>query len=349
MRLFIFFDHTFPFKRIKCQSKGFDVASAIGSGLSFVGGLLTNSTNKKIAREQMAQQERLFNSQMDYTKAAEQRQYDYADKVWQREIDYNDPAAQRARYEAAGLNPALMMQGQNAAIGSAESVSAPSAPGAPSPVSYQVQDPVTPAVQTFLQGRLMAAQAAKMEEDAYQTSIDNRTRETSNILNLAKQRQELENLIKDGKLSDKQRAYFQKQIEVLDDQLAVATASFDARVKQQGQQNWLDQSQIDLLQEEIVSRKVANLFAMIEHQIGIKVSEATISNLSSQALLNGALKGKTILESLPLKRGTPEYEAAQDLIRSQAEKNDNVWFFPGSVVRKSRQGWRKFAKKFFGK
>lgn len=75
----------------------------------------TNSSNLQIARETNAQNKALF-----------ERQLGWNEEMWRKMNDYNTPAAQRSRYEQAGINP-YMVLGQMSA-GNAEMTSSPSAP-----------------------------------------------------------------------------------------------------------------------------------------------------------------------------------------------------------------------------
>ena len=143
---------------------------------SVAGGLINagaqraaNSTNYKINQEnnqfnaRQNELDRIWNreenrfaqqSQMDMLN----RQLGHEQSMWERNTAYNDPAAQRARFEAAGINPYIAMQGQSGGVAatSAEVPSVPNVPtasgmtsrGAASPIPMQ---PVTP-VNGILQG-----------------------------------------------------------------------------------------------------------------------------------------------------------------------------------------------------
>lgn len=82
-----------------------------------------NSANYKIAQMNNEWSEKMMQKQMDYNTM-----------MWNKQNEYNTPAAQRARLEAAGINPALAMS--NIQTGQAQSASAPSLP---SPSSATMQ------------------------------------------------------------------------------------------------------------------------------------------------------------------------------------------------------------------
>jgi hypothetical protein len=84
---------------------------------------MTNNTN------------RLINQQNNEFNAAEaEKNREYQSMMWNKTNEYNSPQALRQRYLDAGLNPALMMQGQSAGYASSASGSAASAA---SPIAMQ--------------------------------------------------------------------------------------------------------------------------------------------------------------------------------------------------------------------
>lgn len=143
---------------------------------SVAGGLINagaqrsaNSTNYKINQEnnqfnaRQNELDRIWNREENrYAQQAQmdmlQRQLGHEQTMWERNNAYNDPSAQRARFEAAGINPYIAMQGQSGGVAatSADVPSVPTVPqasgmtsrGAASPIPMQ---PVTP-VNGILQG-----------------------------------------------------------------------------------------------------------------------------------------------------------------------------------------------------
>ena len=82
-------------------------ADVIGSGIGVAGSLIDNSMNQYYAQQNMRLQAELNKQQYDHE--------------FYREASYNNPQAERARLEAAGLNPALMYE--NGAGGSSVNAS----------------------------------------------------------------------------------------------------------------------------------------------------------------------------------------------------------------------------------
>lgn len=143
------------------------VGSAIGAGASLIGGAsstaMQNQANKEIAQMNNAFNEKMFDKQIAYNKEMYQTQlgdqwkfYDdqkanawklyednkaYQTEMWNKQNEYNDPSAQRARLEAAGLNPYMMMNGGSAGVAGSVSGTQGSAPSAGSPSAQGVQPP----------------------------------------------------------------------------------------------------------------------------------------------------------------------------------------------------------------
>lgn len=143
------------------------VGSAIGAGTSLIGGASTthmqNQANKEIAQMNNAFNEKMFDKQIAYNKEMYQTQlgdqwkfYDdqkanawklyednkaYQTEMWNKTNEYNDPSAQRARLEAAGLNPYMMMNGGSAGVAGSVSGTQGSAPSAGSPSAQGVHPP----------------------------------------------------------------------------------------------------------------------------------------------------------------------------------------------------------------
>ena len=145
------------------------VASAIGAGANLLGGIFGNSaqseaneTNLRIARETNAMNDRLFHEQLAYqTSEREATQ------------EYNTPKNQRARYEAAGLNPYAMLG--NFEAGNAQMQSAPS-PNAMQAAQVQPVDALSKAVGTIGselgQSMVYAAQSDNINMDTQIKKIE---------------------------------------------------------------------------------------------------------------------------------------------------------------------------------
>lgn len=277
---------------------------AIAAGVNFIGGLISNNTNKKLVREtnaqnlamfnqQMAQQEKQFQQTMDYQTMDWNRNRQAALEDWYRETEYNDPLKQKERYMNAGINPALAMQGQNAAIGSMESSAGGSSPSPGSmPGIPQLQAPqdqlgenIARATDMYLRSRATESDSRLKDEQANQIAIDNRTREQMNIVELNKVRNELRLQRQKLKYGSKDYERLSKEIELLDDQIAVNFATFDARVKKPEVENFVTHEtgrqfmiEADRLQ---IQKNLDDLFAYDERLAKLQLDRTSIAQLSA--------------------------------------------------------------------
>lgn len=339
----------------------FDWAGAIGSGLNFIGGLIGNHTNKKLVREtnamtreltemQMALQQQQFQQQMDYQTMDWQRNRQALLEDWIRNNDYNDPRSQMARYAAAGLNPYLMMFGQNAAIANTESVaggSSPSPGSMPSVPNFQVPHDDTSqvidnAIGRYLQAKQVESDSAVKQEQAAQLAIDNRSRNVRNYLDLANLRADLQNKVDEHKLNGESLKKAQREIDILDDTIAVLGATFDSRVKAPHLQNLATRYAGEKLEvetriaefEDSLNREFARderLAKLRIDQRQIGVLSATISNIIANTdLTNQQFKtevAKTVKEWFEANKINPDSEQGKqafDFIESQIWKNYEV-------------------------
>lgn len=299
----------------------------IDGGISLLGSLFNrgsqSSTNKM--------QERMFNTQMDYVKAAEQRQYDYMDKAWDRETAYNSPVAQRARFEAAGLNPAMMMEGQNAVVGSMGEPSAPSAPSPPTLTAPQLDlSGIGQAIGSYYQNANLKAQMDKTVNEAAIIGVDLQYAHQKHQLELRKSLGEINKLARDADQSDAQRKYYNDLAESVRQQIAFNDATFNARLNQENSKAYVLDQQGQLLEEDIIKAKVDNFWNYVEHEINHEIAQATKKRIGSQIKVDmstvrlndstakkmSADYAKTILEAAELTPDNPVYKRKYQLLKA---------------------------------
>lgn len=187
------------------------LATIIGSGLSAgAAGASAISSGKMNRRAEKynkwaLQQQQAFNAQQaqlgrDWSEEMMGQQNEWNLQQWQRENEYNTPAAQRARLEAAGLNAALMMQGQGSIgmAGSGQPAVSPSGnPQASSGLSSAPQyvrpdfSLLSQAVDSFFKNKLISEQStgqgldnllkARYGDELAQISIGKGSAEISNL------------------------------------------------------------------------------------------------------------------------------------------------------------------------
>lgn len=182
-------------------------AGMLTAGLNAVGNLgstmATNKANAEIAQMNNEFNERMLEKQMDYNKEMYATQMGDIWKLRRDEQEYNSAAAQRQRFEEAGLNPALMMQGQSA--GSVSSQSAPAAQGVNPPTASEyhadysgVGRGISEAIRGYYAGKVANSQSNVSEADAMLKNIESKTA-------YAKAIAEIDNLLANTKDKDSQR------------------------------------------------------------------------------------------------------------------------------------------------
>ena len=187
------------------------LATIIGAGLSAgAAGASAISSGKMNRRAEKynkwaLQQQQAFNAQQaqlgrNWSEEMMGQQNEWNLQQWQRENEYNTPAAQRARLEAAGLNAALMMQGQGSIgmAGSGQPAASPSGnPQASSGLSSAPQyvrpdfSLLSQSVDSFFKNKLISEQStgqgldnllkARYGDELAQISIGKGSAEISNL------------------------------------------------------------------------------------------------------------------------------------------------------------------------
>lgn len=287
-------------------------ASMINAGIGLVSGLISNGTNKKLVRETNAQNRAMFDEQMALQQSQFQQQMDYQNMDWQRNrqavLDdwarnnaYNDPSAQMARYSAAGLNPYMMMAGQNAAIANSESSaggSSPSPASMPSIPQMQVPHDTTAeafnnAISQYLQAKSVSADSDLKQQQSTQLAIDNRTRNVRNIVDLHKTIHEINDIIEHQKLSKAERDNLEQERLILEDTVTVLNQTFDARVKKPELDNYLLDRQarnLNLEGDRIqIQKNLDDMFARDERLAKLHIDQQNVRVLNasvSQILAN---------------------------------------------------------------
>lgn len=132
----------------------------------------TNAMNYRIWQEQRQHNEHMYNRQRE----------DVLD-FWNRENAYNDPSAVRERWENAGFNPYLMMQGSG--VGTAGSLNNPSMQGStppqmqqPSPLAFE--SPLTAFANAMRENALANSQIALQSSQGKNIDADTEGKKIEN-------------------------------------------------------------------------------------------------------------------------------------------------------------------------
>lgn len=124
---------------IAASTLGAIISAGAGLGSSVASGVASGKMNKKAIKynKWALQEQQKFQSEQsqlgrDWSEEMMSKANDWNLEQWKRENEYNLPVNQKARLLAAGINPALAMQG---ASGVGQAGSSPSSASAPSPAS----------------------------------------------------------------------------------------------------------------------------------------------------------------------------------------------------------------------
>ena len=176
-------------------------AAGIGSTIA------SNQANKDIAQMNNVFNEKMLDKQINYNKEMYQQQLGdtwqfYNDSkqnqwdMWNATNKYNSASAQRQRLEAAGLNPQLLMSGNNVGTATATggtSASSPSAQGInpPTATPYSadysgIAQGIGNAIDAYVQLQNSKSQRDVMREQALGQGIDNKTKYAEAIARITK-------------------------------------------------------------------------------------------------------------------------------------------------------------------
>lgn len=209
----------------------FPLGAGIIAGVgSLIGGASSSSGSAKAAKYQL-QATRETNQTNRYI--AEQNNA-FNERMWEKQNEYNTPEMQRARLEAAGINPYLMLDGSSAGVAE----SAPSADTSGTQVAPDIGSTVAGGYQAL--GNSISNAASQIAQMSFQSDLQEAT--------VAKTQAEARN-------SD-----LQNQYDTLRNQFATAQFLTDLRLKQkQGDISEYDANFLrDSMQDRLDSVKFQN-------------------------------------------------------------------------------------------
>nr|DAT02478.1 MAG TPA: hypothetical protein [Microviridae sp.] len=256
----------------------FPVAAAIGAAGSvlgsFIGGSTSaaaqrraNATNLQIARETNAQNYRIF-----------QEQQQFNENQFNRWLDYSTPAAQRQRYEDAGINPYLAVgQLQNGTPSSAltSANSAPMQGAQVQPVQGlgdALQNSIERAAGVFSSMISSISDADLKGSQKTGTDIDNKTRGRQNEANIQKTNAETGKSDAETRRTEQENSFFDSTLEQRKELMNI---SVDTAKKQK-----------ELLDHQVMQVQLQNAMSNIDLGIATKYKDVMfkqqLSNLIAQ-------------------------------------------------------------------
>lgn len=183
----------------KCDPFTSGIISGVGS---LAGGLFSSSGSRYAARKQLqaVRETNAANLQIAQQNNA------FNERMWNLQNEYNTPSAQRARLEAAGINPYLMLDGSSTGVAQ----SAPTADSSGTQIAPDVGSTIAGGYQAM--GSSVASAAGQIAQMVYQNDLQD--------ANVAKTK------------ADAQNSDLQNQYDALRNQFAAAQFLADLRLKQ---------------------------------------------------------------------------------------------------------------------
>ena len=210
----------FPLSRPH-KSSGLGAGIISGAG-SLIGGLFSSSGSHYAARKQL---QAVRETNRTNWQIAQQNNA-FNERMWNMQNEYNTPQMQRARLEAAGLNPYLMLDGGSAGIAQ----SAPTADTSGTQVAPDIGSTIAGGYQAF--GNSISAAASQIAQMSFQNDLQS--------ANVAKTQAEARN-------ADLQNSY-----DSLRNQFAAAQFLTDLRLKQK--QGDISEYEADYLRDSMQDR-----------------------------------------------------------------------------------------------
>lgn len=262
-----------------------------GSAISAIGNFFTNKSNQKA-------QNALFDKQAAFSKSEREAQQNWIEQMYEKNNAYNSPAAQMQRFKEAGLNPDLIY-GQ-LGDSTASSPSPASQASTPSAGAFTNVNPLQGFGDT-LSG--LSMQQAQIEAIKAQTGKTNAETKQLNIQNEAlpdSLRQQLSNMVEQGKLTAKEIEEKNVQIQQIEANtksiyqgienakanLALANGELDFQKLRQAMETEAFQANMRglALKYDIDKQQLAQMQALLPRLL--KEKDLSIQQLSNQVYLS---------------------------------------------------------------
>lgn len=261
------------------------IVGEIGAVASGVGSVIQGLSNIGANKRQMNYQTQLAKQQQQYNLELMENQAKYNLEAFDYEAAYNDPSAQRARLEAANLNPALLYSGSGVqGTTGAQGVSGQSAPS----VDGSYIDPIQ-GVGQALQGASVSAvgiQKTMAEIDAIRSQAD-RTRGETELQSYTR-----EYLINQTNLLGSQALTEDVRRSVMDVDLSILNDTKELTVESARMSVVSQKTALDHLGQEIVRLKNENsLFGETERQMRLATEQMATNLILSEVRIRSMKLG----------------------------------------------------------
>jgi len=342
---------------------------------------MNNEFNERMLDKQQQYNMDMFNAQTGYDTQKMNAQNAFTWKMWNAQNEYNSASNQRARLEAAGLNPYLMMSGGSAGVAGAASGSgsggSPSAlgvtPPTASPVTMQQNQSLPSAISGIsgIIGQLLDIQAQKDVRKS-QADLNSAHIMDSNAWRDAKVREIEANII--GLNHKSTKDYYDSLRTMNDWKRGIATFSSDVERSQREAENAKftgdlirAQTAVQQMQGMLTSKelqyfdqaKLSELAIMSAQQYSLvsagKASEAqakqAIENAANIALEREGIKAdnyvKKQVTSALIK--TAKNNAAQSYYNAKRSYYERQGSGVSGLVNQAAEGWQRIIGGLFGR
>lgn len=301
----------------------FGIGSMIGGfaqgALNYSAQQKANETNLRIARE--------TNQANAYLAEKNNR---YNERMWNLQNEYNSPAAQRERLEAAGLNPNLMLSGND--TGNANSSVTADQSGIqqlPAPIQapqvHGLAEGISALDNMLFQKSMAAAQTDKTKAEAEAQKIENQYKASTLLASL-------QNLRKQGKLTDEQIKLLGLENEIGFDikeyRKEDAKQSLENKIKEfdlldANEKQVIAQTAYTKVLSSIASVNLNWLPAQLRADMAVKLTTAALNSSGAQVNLANELKIYAETHGIKISNHVAE-QTAESLIHSLNATNENT-------------------------
>ena len=306
------------------------VGSLFGAGANYKSQQSANKTNLQIAQMNNEYNERML-----------QKQLDYNTEMWNKQNEYNTASNQRARLEAAGLNPYMMMSGGDA--GTAQSANGINTPTA-TPVSVQAPQFDMAGFSGFLQ-QAIELQSTKAQRDA-DANLKEQQAESIRIENQYKAAQIIADIAQrqaDTKNKSEQAVY-----QGIINSFAPSQFSSDVLVKKRQAANLAASTKLANAQTAFAAVQTAKarkelrwIDATAAANIALVMANADLATKQGKLAVQNALESEARKRGIDLDNNIKD-RATEDLVRDYKNRADlSGWQAEGAKNNSGPRDWRQ--------
>lgn len=247
------------------------VGDVVGGISNYFSQKSANDTNVLLTRETNKQNRQMFDDQLNFTR-----------EMFDKQNEYNTPAAQRARYEQAGINPYMALG--NLQSGNASSVTTPSGIPAVAPhvqANTAIGDTIKQMASDFNEQRLKNEQIGALKEANRQAAVDTRFKLTEKRLDLSERMSRIDKNSADYQKLLRESRSLDTELQYLDRMLAAKSRRDEEEAEVFASQSRL--LDLQATQQEIVNEFTSDIEAAKLRQINSIAADAYASAAEHRA------------------------------------------------------------------